>query len=315
MEFPGEGKMPYKIHVRTPGEENISSGQKIKKEQAVPAAQLHRLEAMDSRKRRNPLIHWVAIVLALLSLGLLIFGMIAFNSPLTLAYVWLDLALSLFFFVEFFTRSGLRWHGGKYILTHLFDFVAIVPVFLFLYHGVFAESLWVWLVLIARAIRSIDRILSDGFFEHNIFALVEGLEAEITDCVVLRIMERIRKDLVAGKLGHSSAKVLENNKASVLRRVREQYPETLGSELARFVGLETAIEGIEDRIYDSAVELLASPEVNEAIQEEIDVIFAGLKADIGKNEWRKHLGFQHAYQHAETAKLNNEKAPAKTPES
>jgi hypothetical protein len=288
--------MPYKIIVHTDGEETNSAGHNPKIERTINPAHLHRLDAVDSRKRRNPLIHWVAMTFALISWGILVFGMVNFKSPLPVEWVWLDLALSIFFLFEFFTRSGFRWHRIKYIRTHVFDFIAIVPAFLFLHHGVFAEYLWVWLVLVARSIRMLDRILSDGFIEHNFFALLEGMEEETTDRVVLRIEDRIRKDLVDGKIGHSTAQVLENKKSMVLRRIRAEYPrESFGAELARFVGLEAVIEQIEERIYDAVVDVLASSEANAVIQEEIDVIFAGLRSDIGKNEWRKHLGLQHVY--------------------
>lgn len=293
--------MPYKIIVHTDAEETNSTGHKFKNEPAITPAHLHRLDALDSHKRRNSLIHWAAMALALVSWGILIFGMVAFKSPLLVEWVWLDLALSIFFLFEFFTRSGFRWHRVKYIPTHLFDFIAIVPAFLFLHHGVFAEYLWVWLVLVARSIRMGDRILGDGFIEHNFFALLEGMEEETTDRVVLRIEERIRKELVDGKIGHSTAQVLENKKTVVLRRVRAEIPrDSFGAELARFVGLEAVIEQIEERIYDAVVDVLASPEANAVMQEEIDIIFAGLRSDIGKNEWRKHLGLQHVYDSAIT---------------
>jgi hypothetical protein len=78
--------------------------------------------------------------------------------------------------------------------------------------------------LVARSIHALDRILGDGFLEHNFFGLLEGLETEITDKVVLRITEMVQNDLVSGKIGYSSAKLLENNRDNVLHRVRTEYP-------------------------------------------------------------------------------------------
>ena len=262
------------------------------------AAHLHRLEVLDSRQHRSGVMHWIAMLFALASLGILIFGMVAFKRPLPALWVWLDLAICIFFFFEFFTRSGFHWHGLKYARTHVFDFIAIVPALLFLHHGIFIEGLWVWLVLVTRSIRALDRILGDGFLEHNFFGLLEGLETEITDKVVLRIMDRVQNDLVSGKIGHSSAQVLENNRDNVLRRVRAEYPqEGLGADLARFIGLEAAIERIEGRIYDAVADVLNSSEVDTVIQEDLDLIFDGLRADLGNEEWRNHLGFKHFHKH------------------
>jgi len=286
-----------KIIVHTPGKKHGPSELKHKSLSPKAAAHLHRLEALDSRRHRSSVMHWVAILFALASLGILIFGMVAFRRPLPVQWVWLDFAICFFFFFEFFTRSGFHWHGLKYARTHIFDFIAIVPVLLFLHHGVFIESLWVLLVLVARSIRALDRILGDGFLEHNFFGLLEGLETEITDKVVLRIMDRVQNDLVSGKIGHSSAQVLEKNRGNVLRRVRSEYPrDGLGADLARFIGLEAAIERIEERIYDAIADVLNSSEVDTVIQEDLDLIFDGLRADLGNDDWRNHLGFRHLHQ-------------------
>jgi hypothetical protein len=287
-----------KIVVHTPGKKSELSEHNHKSLSPKAAAHLHRLEVLDSRQHRSGVMHWLAMLIALASLGILIFAMVAFRRPVPTQWVFLDVAICIFFFFEFFTRSGLRWHGLKYARTHIFDFIAIVPVLLFLHHGVFIESLWVWLVLVARSIRAFDRILGDGFLEHNFFGLLEGLETEITDKVVLRIMDRVQNDLVSGKIGHSSAQVLEKNRDKVLRRVRAEYPQDgLGADLARFIGLEAAIERIEERIYDSIADVLNSSEVDTVIQEDLDLIFDGLRADLGNDEWRNHLGFQHVHKH------------------
>jgi len=287
-----------KIIVHTPSKKSAPSGHNHKSLSPKAVAHLHRLEVLDSRRRRNGVMHWVAMLIALASLGILIFGMVAFKRPSPAQWVWLDSVLCIFFFFEFFTRSGFHWYGLKYARTHIFDFIAIVPVFLFLHHGVFIESLWVWLVLVARSIRALDRILGDGFLEHNFFGLLEGLETEITDKVVLRIMDRVQNDLVSGKIGHSSAQVLEKNRGNVLHRVRAEYPQDgLGADLARFIGLEAAIERIEERIYDAIADVLNSSEVDTVIQEDLDLIFDGLRADLGNDEWRNHLGFKHLHKH------------------
>ena len=296
-----------KIIVHTPGK-NTSNEHNHKSLSPKAVAHLHRLDVLDSRRHRSRLMHWAAMLLALASIGILIFGMVAFRSPLPAQWVWLDSALCIFFFFEFFTRSGFHWHGLKYARTHIFDFIAIVPVMLFLHHAVFIESLWVWLILVGRSIRALDRILGDGFLEHNFFGLLEGLETEITDKVVLRIMERVQNDLVSGKIGHSSAQVLEKNRDNVLRRVRAEYPqEGLGADLARFIGLEAAIERIEERIYDAIADVLNSSEVDTVIQEDLDLIFDGLRADLGNEKWRKHLGFKHLHKHTIPNKTEQDK--------
>ncbi len=231
------------------------------------------------------------MALSLVSLGVLILGMAAFQSPLPAAWVWLDVGIGGLFAIEFFTRSGFHWNPLRYVSTHLFDFIALVPVLMFLHHGVFAEGLWVWLILVTRGMRVLDRMLGDGFILHNFFALLEGFEEEITDRVTLRIMDRIQADMTEGKFGSSAADTLVKNKEAVLNRVRAEHPhDSIGAELARWVGLEAAVTRAEERIYDAMVEVLRSPEVDGVIRANLDTIFTGLRAEIGKKDWKKHLG-------------------------
>ncbi|MDO8578930.1 MAG: hypothetical protein Q7R50_07120 [Dehalococcoidales bacterium] len=250
-----------------------------------------RLEAIDKQPRRHWLIHWSALVLSLVSLGILILGMAVFREPLPETWVWLDIGIGALFAIEFFTRSGFHWNPLRYVNTHLFDFTALVPALMFLHHGVFAEGLWVWLILVTRVTRAFDRGLGDGFIVHNFFALLEGFEEEITDRVTLRIMDRIQSDMSEGKFGSSAADAMAKHKQAVLNRVRAEHPhDGIGLELARWVGLEDAVIRAEERIYDAMVEVLRSHEVDEVIRANLETIFAGLRAEIGKKAWIKHLG-------------------------
>jgi len=41
-----------------------------------------------------------------------------------------------------------------YLLTHFFDFIAIVPALAFVNYGFFAEGAFVWLILVARFVQN-----------------------------------------------------------------------------------------------------------------------------------------------------------------
>jgi hypothetical protein len=254
---------------------------------------LTRLEQVAMLPHRNALLHWAAFVLSLLSLVPAI--MWAANPQMTVPRSWLglDLALSVFFVFEFVTRSGFRWHPRTYVRTRFFDFIAIVPVLLLVYFGAAWETGWIWLILVARAARALDRILGDGFVRRNAFALLEGFEEEITDRVMIRIINRIEGDLGSGKFGQVLADSLVRNKQSVLRRIRSQHPQRgLVAGLARISGLELALDRLEEGTYDSVIEVLASPEVDRAIHESLESTFSVLKTEIGTKTWKQHLGIQ-----------------------
>jgi hypothetical protein len=251
-----------------------------------------RLDEITVRPRRGRLLHWLAFVLSLVSLSLPIIWLIKpIWTQSGFDWLWLDLGMSVFFGFEFFTRSGFRWNHSRYVRTHGFEFIAIVPVLVLTHYGVVYEQAWVWLILVARFGRALDRLWGDGFVERNILALVEGFEEEITDRVMLRIMVRIQDDLDRGQFGHGLADALAKNKEPVLQRIRGEHPQHgMGAEIARFVGLEAAVGRAEEHIYDSIVEVLGSAAIDQAIRESVDSAFSVMRHQIAVKSWKKGLG-------------------------
>jgi hypothetical protein len=201
--------------------------------------------------------------------------------------------LGVAFAVEFFTRSGFRWNRAGYLRTRFFDFIAIVPALALVHHGFAIEGVWVWLILVARFIRAVDRLLGDGFVQRTVLALVEGFEEEITDRVLERILTRIQADMDRTSFSHGVAEAFVRNKADVLQRVRAATPkEGLVPGLAHIVGLDAALERAEERTYDAIVGILNSEEVDRAVRDVVDSSFSRIRSEIGEKSWRKHLWFR-----------------------
>lgn len=249
-----------------------------------------RLKKLDSLPHRNAVLHWAAFILSLLSLILLaIWG---FSSQESVPGVWviLDIGLGVVFAVEFFTRSGLRWGRAAYLYTHFFDFVAIVPALALVNHGFAIEGVWVWLILVARAVRVVNRLLGDGFLQRTILALVGGIEEEITDRVLERIIARIQEDMDQASFSHGVAEAFALNKAAVLQRVRAATPhEGFVPGLAHIVGLNRALERAEERTYDAIVEIMNSEEVDRAVRDVVNSAFSRTRNELGRKSWRQQL--------------------------
>ena len=117
-----------------------------------------RLEELEARPRRNQILHWLAFVLSLISLILLSVWVFSSRGSVPSAWVIFDIGIGIVSLVEFFTRSGFRWNHGAYLATHFFDFVAIIPALALVNHGIVIQLVWVWIILVARFIRAIDRL-------------------------------------------------------------------------------------------------------------------------------------------------------------
>jgi energy-coupling factor transporter transmembrane protein EcfT len=252
-----------------------------------------RLEELESLPHRNAALHWIAFTLSLLSLILLATWVFSARGPVPSGWVWLDVGLGVVFAIEFFTRSGFRWNRAAYLRTRFFDFIAIVPALALVHHGFIIESVWVWIILIARFARVVDRLLGDGFVRRNVWALVEGFEDEITNRVLERIIARIQADMDRAGFSHGVAKAFIRNKTAVLQRVRAATPhEGLGPGLAHIVGLDAALERAEERTYDAVVEILNSEEVDHAVRDVVNSLFSRMLKELGGKHWRQHFGIR-----------------------
>ena len=201
-----------------------------------------RLEELESLPHRNPILHWAAFILSLFSLVILATWVFSSRGPVPIGWVLVDIGLGVILAVEFFTRSGFRWDGVTYLRTRFFDVVAIIPALALVHNGYVLEGAWVWIIFVARAVRVVDRLLGDGFVRRNTLALAEGIEEEITDRVLQRIVIRVQVDLDQ-PVSHGIAEALARNKASILQRFRDATPsEGFVPGLAHMVGLDAALK-------------------------------------------------------------------------
>jgi hypothetical protein len=251
-----------------------------------------RLEELESLPHRHAALHWGAFTLSLFSFVLLLIWVLN-RGTVPQSWVLIDIGLGVIFAIEFFTRSGFRWGWSGYLRTRFFDFIAIVPALALVNHGFILESWWVWLILIVRAVRVIDRFLGDGFVTRNILGLVEGFEVEITDRVLERIIARVQADMDRAGFSHGVAEVFIRNKADILKRVRAATPhEGLVPSLAHIAGLDAALERAEERTYDAVVGIIDSEEVDRTVRESVNSLFARMLKELGKKSWKQHLGIQ-----------------------
>jgi hypothetical protein len=253
-----------------------------------------RLEELEALPRRSQILHWSAFALSLLSLVLLAAWVFSTQGPVSSGWLYMDIGLGVAFAIEFFTRSGFRWQRAAYFRTRFFDFIAIIPALALVNHGFFIEGAWVWLILVSRIIRVVDRFLGDGFVRRNILALVEGFEEELTDRVLERITARLQADMDRAGFSHGIAEALARNKGAVLERVKAATPHNgLVPGLAHMVKLDAALERAEERTYDSIVGIINSEEVDQAVRDAVNASFSRIRTELEEKTWRQHLGIWH----------------------
>lgn len=205
----------------------------------------------------------------------------------------LDLWIAIGFAVEFFTRSGFRQDKLKYAKWRWFDFLAMIPVIFLLPYLSFYRW-FIWIVLIARIGRMVDRTLGDGFVKRHFLAFTQAIEEEISDRVLLNIMARIESELASAKFGETAAKAIAVNKDAILHRIyAEQLPETGAlSKVANFTGLQGAIEKMEARVFDAIIKVIGSSETDELIKDIVTQSLSRARVEIAEKSWKKKVGLQ-----------------------
>jgi hypothetical protein len=250
-------------------------------------------EKLIARKQRFEAIRWIAFGFSLLSVAILVIYLSGPRAGVSLPFFVIDVALGALFVLEFTSRTGFRTRPIRYVLSHLFDFVAIVPVLALVNRGYWGEAVWVWVILAARASRVIDRVLGDGFIQRNFLALAEGFEEEITDRVLQRILVRIQKNLERSNFGTEIGEALERNKEKILARIDAEYTFDRGiGRIAHAIGFDTLVKQTEAKTLDSIVSVLKSPEVNDTIRASITSVFTAMHNEMETKTWRENLGLK-----------------------
>lgn len=241
-------------------------------------------------RKRSPLLHWGAWLLAVAALAVQLVAMFArpeADTAWRLAFV--DIALTAVFMLEFFTRSGWRKARARYLAWRWFDFIAMVPAGLGVVQG---WPMWtLWFILGCRVIRAVDRTLGDGFVQKQVLVIFSAFEEEITDRVADRVLLRWQAEVANSDFGHTAAAALMQNREPILRRVYEVQLKsgTLG-KIVQMTGMRGNIEREEALLFDEIVAIMGSPEVDKAIRDIVAASFLAVRTDLGTKMWKGQLG-------------------------
>ena len=240
-------------------------------------------------KPRSRFLHWTAWAAALVSVVLLVlwrWGPPEFYSSTLLQRI--DIGLAIFFAIELFTRTGWRQSRTTYLKWRWFDFVALVPVTAL---GPFAVAPVIWIVLVCRVVRLVDRTVGDGFVQRNAIVLLGAVEEEISDKVLEKMMTRWERELKDAKFGQTVARALERNREAVLARIyQEQLQEGVFAKIAHITGIQSTIEREEARLFAAMIEMIGSAEVDAAISDVIASSMRRTREQLGSRDWKSRIG-------------------------
>ncbi|MHB8585144.1 MAG: hypothetical protein ACYDDF_04825 [Thermoplasmatota archaeon] len=241
------------------------------------------------RTARSRFVHWMAFGTAILSFALLAGWALEPQPTVPFGLVAIDVAITLFSLYEFWTRSGLHWHGTRYVGLHFFDFIAMVPGFALVAYG-YHGRIVLWILVAARAARAVDRTLGDGFAERFAISVLDLVESEIVDEVTRNVARHMGEEVARASFARAISAALKTNKEPLLEKLRaEQLPAGALGALGRISGIETMLHHAEERAFDAITDLLGSDEIDKAIRDVIGDTVANLEKRASRPSWRQRI--------------------------
>jgi hypothetical protein len=89
---------------------------------------------------------------------------------------------------------------------------------------------------------------------------------------------------------------MRTNKSAVVGRIQsETRLKGVAGSIAELTGLDKALAKAEEQVYDSAVGIVDSTELDKAVRQVIESAFTTLKADLARKQWKTHLGIRNGF--------------------
>jgi voltage-gated potassium channel len=165
----------------------------------------------------------VIVVLALLSVGLLVYSAVAdLNDDQQRTVFWIDLGICIVFLSEFLGSWRLAGWQVSYLWRNWYDLISMIPA---AYPPLVDHGTWTWLlwglVILARVGRAADRLVGERVFAALTRRVVVTLVDTIRFPITVAVLEEVAAVLQAGRYTENLAAALHENEQDIKAMVRE----------------------------------------------------------------------------------------------
>jgi hypothetical protein len=242
----------------------------------------------DASERTITMMDVVMISLALVSLGLLLYEEVYDpGAEATRRIIIIDLVIVAIFAVEFLWRMFRAPTKMGYVKSHWYDLLGMVPVSHPLFRSFRLARILRLVVLTSRFVRATNRSFGEAIVERTVGRYKEIIIEEISDRIILRVLDETERVLTAGAYGSSTARALHANRDALMARINDQLKEDRATRWAMHVpGMERVLDAVQERTINSVIATLGSEEVNETIVSVLREIMGDLRREVAKKEWK-----------------------------
>lgn len=250
-------------------------------------AQMHgQVADVPSRIHRVRAIDWFMVLLAVVSVGLLLWVWIAEPPRETeLLLFRVDVGICAVFLVEFVWRWRIAGWGWRFLVRNWFEVLGMIPVS---HPALRAFRLVRVIVLIARLGRAVDRTIGDAVTQRLVNRFLGTVIDVIKKPVTVAVLGEVAAVLRTGRYAQNIGRALADNQAELRQMVLDKIKaDPAAGRLARLPFHDEIVGAITDTTIRVVLEMLADPRTDEMISDSLRENLDQIRAAVERDEQRR----------------------------
>jgi voltage-gated potassium channel len=219
--------------------------------------------------RGVPLLDWVMLVLALLSIGLLGWDMFGAPDARTRDWIrWTDYTLCAVFALEFAWRWRSEGWSARYLRHNWYEVLGMIPVQHPLLRAFRLFRIVRIVVVLARVGRAADRALGDGYTYRLVNRLRNAIVESISGAVTVAVLDEVQAVMSRGHYAQNIARAMQENQQELRAMIAQKLAEDRqAGRLARLPFARELTESVIDTALRVVEEVLKDPRTDELISD------------------------------------------------
>jgi hypothetical protein len=229
-------------------------------------AQMRGQTEMPRRIHRVRVVDWLMVLLAIVSVGMLVWVWLANPSVETEKFLFkIDIGICAVFLVEFLWRWGSGGWGWKFLGRNWFEVVGMVPVS---HPALRAFRLVRVVVLMARLGRAVDRTIGDAVTQRLVNRFLGTVIDVLKKPVTVAVLDEVATVLQTGRYAQNISRALADNQTELREMVLDKIKaDPTAGRLKRIPFHDEFVGTITDTTIRVVLEMLADPRTDEMISD------------------------------------------------
>ncbi len=239
---------------------------------------------------RVGLLDWLMLVLALLSIGLIVWEMGWEVSPGTRRTIVLaDYAICAIFAVEFVWRWRRDGWGGGYVKRNWYEILGMIPLQEPALRAFRLFRVVRIVILLSRFGRAADRALGEEFTYRLVNRFKNAIVESISSAVTVAMLDEVQLVLVKGRYAHNISRALQENQPQLRAMIMEKLrDDPQAGRLTRLPFAQDITLAVTDASMRVIEQVLNDPRTDELISDMIHENLQQIRSAVQANDEARH---------------------------